>query len=760
MKTRFKKRLVCSFAFLGMLGVLAGCAFFEPLPPTRTLAERLAQFPTENLPLEEGATLYWNAHHVPYIEAKTDADLAFVLGLVHAHLRLGQMAILKRIAHGRIAEMAGPAAVDIDHSLRILNFSRTAAKVEAGLPDASKTWLAAYVRGINHYQMAAETLPHEYAVLRLTREPWTVQDVLTIARLAASDVNWLVWLQLLDLRQRADWPELWVRLLRAGRGTGANFAAAPKKAMEELLHGLGRSGSNSFAIAAKRSQTGAAMLANDPHLGITLPNLWLIAGMRSPSYQAVGLMVPGLPFLALGRNAHIAWGGTNLRAISSDLFEIPSLETTAITERVERIRVRWWFDRDVRIRETPHGPLLSDAPVLDLEDGPPFALRWMGHRPSDEITAMLRVNRARNFSEFRTALRGFSVPGQNMLYADIKGHIGQAMAVQLPVREKTPPKDLLLPLEKEAAWKDFRDASQLPAMLDPPSGILVSANNRPAETDVPIGYFFSLDDRAKRITALLEAEATLGVEDLQRVQRDVHMASSLALRELFLEKIARLNAAVSLNTDARKFLERFRKWDGNYTPDSQGAVAFELFLHHFRDLFYGHRSADGGKADYSKLVLVNSLLAEDIRAANNDLLLGDLRETLRRATEDAGQFKNWGEMHRLELSHPLGLLPLLGGKYRFADEPAAGSSQTVLKTAHATTNERHGARYGSTARHVSDLSDPDENYFALLGGQDGWLGSTTFLDQLPLWQMGKALRVPLRLETVKQTFPHKMTLSP
>ncbi len=750
------------FCLILAFGLLAGCALLAPLPPESTLEERLSHFPTKGLPLEKTVVIHWNDHHIPFIEAKTDVDLAFTLGLMHAHLRLGQMEVLRRIAHGRIAEMVGPIATDIDHSLRILNFGRAAPTIEASLPATTKHWLEAYVDGINHYQVNVETLPHEYTALGIPREPWKVRDVLTIGRLAASDVNWFVWFQLLKLRSHEDWPQVWARLLGEGSDSRSSFTAAPFDMLSELLQSVSRSGSNSFAVSSRRSKTGAAMIASDPHLGIMLPNLWLIAGYRSPSYHAVGLMVPGLPFLIIGRNERIAWGGTNMRAASSDLFDVSALDESQITERVEHIRVRWWFDRDVVLRETPYGPLLSDAPILEYDDGPAFALKWVGHAPSDEVTAMLKLNRAQNFQGFRDALSGLAVSGQNMLYADVDGHIGQVMAVKLPVRPKEAPKDLLLDPKGTAikAWQDFRDASDLPASLDPPAGILASANNRPTKTNVPVGYFFSSDDRVDRITSLLNASEKLDAEDLHRIQRDVHMTSSIALRQLFLKKIARLNAAASLKMDAQNFIERLRGWDGNYDVDSKGAVAFEIFLYHFQDLFYSRRFKDEEKANCSRLVLVKSLLEEDIHKEDPELLAADLGEALRRATEDAEQFETWGEMHRLRLAHPLRYLPLFGGKYRFADWPAPGSSQTIMKTAHGVTNERHEARYGSNARHVSDLADPDHNDFVLLGGQDGWFQSSTFQDQVPIWRAGRTHRVPLRIETVKRTFPHKTTLSP
>ena len=186
----------------GMLatGLLAGCALVVPLLEETSIEQRLSVFPTSGLPLEGRVTVYWDRHQVPFIEAEHDGDAAFALGLVHAHLRLGQMEAYRRIAQGRVAEMAGPFATDIDHALRILDFGRAAEEIEAGLPPATRAWLERFVAGINHHLATAPDLPYEFGVLGLEREPWSIRDVLAFGRLAGTDVNWLEWLDLLGLR--------------------------------------------------------------------------------------------------------------------------------------------------------------------------------------------------------------------------------------------------------------------------------------------------------------------------------------------------------------------------------------------------------------------------------------------------------------------------------------------------------------------------------------------------------------------------------
>ena len=738
---------------------IASCALLTPLPRKVSLPERLAAMPVNDLPLERRVRIHWNEHQIPFIEAETDNDAAFALGLVHAHLRLGQMEAFRRIAHGRIAEMVGPLATDIDHGLRILNFAHRVTEIESSLPPATRAWLENFVTGINHYQRTTKALPVEFKLLGLEREPWSVADILTFGRLAGTDVNWLVWFGVLELRKRPDWPEIWTRLVEHGTASLPSFEGqGDVAALNSLLAGLSRSGSNSLAIAPDRTKTGAAIMANDPHLGITVPNVWIIAGLKSPSYHAVGLMAPGLPIFAIGRNPWISWGGTNMRAASSDLVDLSDVASTEITPRRETIAVRWWFDQQVTVRDTRWGPILSDAPQLADYGGPNIALRWTGHQISDEMTAMLDVSRARNFVAFRESFQRFAVPGQNMLYADNVGNIGQVMAVRLPERSTTAPADILVDRQTvDKSWRNLLGVRDLPFSYNPKAGYLFSANNRPTETKIPVGYFFSPDDRVVRLRDIMKRTGRIAIDDVKAIQQDAVMPSSVSLRDFYLQKLEPL--AASAPADQHRAIELMRAWDGNYGIESRGAVAFELFHQAFTSTFYAGYLGAENAAQYAGAAR-RSLIPDDVGRADVAPVTEALLEALAHTATRLDGFANWGEMHRLRLAHPLANLPLIGGRYVFADHPAAGSSHTLMKTAHGTTSERHNTRYGSNARHISDLSDIDRNYFVLLGGQDGWINSSTFLDQVGLWRNGGYVQVPLRLETVNAWFTHTMELTP
>lgn len=754
------------FVSIALTTVLAGCALLKPLPQETSIDKRLAAFPTTDLPLEGPVRVMWDDHQIPFIEAEHDGDAAFALGLVHAHLRLGQMAIYKRIAEGRIAEMGGPLAADIDHGLRILDFGRAAPETEAGMSPEARRWMERFVEGVNLYQDRLEVLPYEYGALGMEREPWTVRDLLAFGRLSGTDVTWLVWFNLLQLRQRDDWPELWARLIEAGTRSQPSFAqGASGGGLASILGSVARTGSNSIAIAPERTTTGGAIIASDPHLGLNLPNTWILAGLKSPSYHVVGMMVPGLPVFAIGRNPDIAWGGTNMRSAASDLVDLSGVPKSEIRERRETIRVRGWLDREIAVRESRWGPIISDAPQFEDLDLPPLALRWTGHRPSDEISAMLAVSRAGSFDEFRKAFADFSLPAQNMIYADAKGNIGQLMAVQLPERGNGQPADIFtLPQASDAAWSHILRSLELPFSYNPEKGFLASANNRPTDTaDIRIGYFFSPSDRVSRMAELVRTNGRMSLDAARALQQDVVMPSSLSLRDAFLGALSAAGlqpGTPGLSAEERRALELMARWDGAYGQDSLGAVAFEIFRAELTTAFYEDKLGAEDWRTFADVGEIKTLLAEDLAAADPASLRPILRQSLASAAGKVDDFQGWGEMHRLMLRHPLAFLPLIGGRFAFADLPAAGSSETLMKTAHGLTSERHRVRYGSNSRHISDMTDPDRNLFVLLGGQDGWLNSTTFLDQVPLWREGQYIELPLQMETVRARFPRTMTLEP
>lgn len=739
---------LATIAGITRLALRLACAGLRHRPKRQTIAERLAALPCTGLPVAAPVEIRWNEHLVPFIAAESDRDLATALGLVHAHLRLAQMEFLRRIAQGRVSEVLGPVAIPFDHALRLLDPIRAVPAIEASLPGETRDWLEGFVAGINHHLASAAEKPFEFGLLGIEPESWAVRDVLCNGRLAAADVNWLLWTRLLRMPRGPDWPDIWARLIEDGTAPLPSLASGHDIASDAFAHlmlRLGRSGSNAVAVAGKRSITGQPWLAGDPHLSLSLPSVWLQAAYRSPSYNVAGLMIPGIPVMAIGRNPWIAWGGTNLHALSSELIDVSDLPAHEITERRARLAVRGSRPRDIVLRDSVYGPIVSDAPMFGGDKGRPLALRWVGHRPSDEMTALLAITRARDWDQFRAAAEGFALPGQNFVFADRAGHIGKLRAAWLPRRTAAMPADIVLARRDAASWEDFATAAHHPAEIDPPEGFIVSANDRPPPSDVPLGWFFSPDDRAERMTARLREGARIGFTDFAALQRDVAMPFALMLCD-----------RLSTMAGDDPLLDALRGWGGVYDTESSGALAFELALAHLLQTVV----PPSRLALYSAVWHSRRLLAGELDAVPSEQLHAAVRTACDAARPTFGRLRNWGEAHRLRLAHPLGAFPVIGRRFRFVDWPWPGSSDTVFKSAHGFVTGRHAVTYGSNARYVFDLSDPDANRLVLLGGQDGHPGSPAFLDQAELFRRGEYITVPLDPATARAEFPQVTMLMP
>jgi penicillin G amidase len=752
-------------------GLAAGSGYLglraRRLRPVRTLSvtERLRNIPTRDAPVSHTVRILWNEHQVPFIEAETDRDLAVALGVVHAHLRLAQIEFMRRAARGRLAEVLGPLAVEIDRFLRTLHLDRAVPRIIDAMPPETREWLEGFAAGINHVIAKAPKPVVELDLLGIRPEPWTVADLLAIGRLSGADFTWRMWFSLLRHQARPEWMKLWQRMMSPSpaplpsfSGGGAPVDALSDRALSDWACAmLGRAGSNSVAVSRARSATGAALIASDPHLPIVLPNTWLMAGYRSPGYHAVGLMIPGVPAMALGRNEHIAWGGTSLHAASSELFDVSDrLGAEHITERQDTIRVRWWRDEAITIRETRFGPVLTDAAVFRAPEGKTLALRWVGHRPSDEISALLGVNRARNWREFHDALESFAVPAQNMIYADVDGAVGQAMAAHLPRRPRGAPADIIAGEESHLHWDAFVTARDLPSVCTPPEGFVASANNKPTESDVPVGFFFSPDDRIGRLRDHLASSNAVSIASLIEMQHDVLVPSAVAVRDALLTFIHALPPGIREDAAVGRLLAAVEQWDGRYDAASNGAIAFEFLIYHFLRELNGEEDL----AVYAAFSDPWQLVREDLETIEQAKLAAALERATPLAARAVARFGTWGDVHRLRLLHVFGRIPLIGRHHVHVDAPVGGSNETVMKTAHGLSAKRHAVRFGANARHISDLSDPDHNWLVLLGGQDGWIGSSTFIDQYDLWRRRALVHLPLRPETVRRLFPHRMELKP
>ncbi len=699
----------------------------------------------QRAPLAAPLTIRWNDQHIPFVEATTDADGAVGLGIVHGHLRLAQMELMRRVAYGRLSEVAGDAALEVDTLLRLVDFPRASAESLALLPPDTRAWADGFAAGISAV-VAEAPLPPEFEILGVEPEPWTVEDVFAVSRLCSADYAWRVWRTLNPLRQQEDWSRLWADLVGVAAVADEDIPIGADALDEALPTAFTRTGSNAYALAGSRTKSGKPLLASDPHHIITSPNLWLIAGLRTPSVSVWGLMIPALPIFGVGRNAHGTWGGTNLHATSSELIDLSDEE---VVETEARIGLRGNKEKRVTLRQSALGPVISDAKPFNMPSDT-VALHWLGHRASDEFTPFYKLMRAHDWGSFEDAIDLYSLPGLNMIWAGEDGTIGKMIGAHVPRRPLETPVDLVISkAEAHAQWANLLSGKDLPQTVDPECGFVASANEEPETSPVTISLFYAADHRIKRIGTLLSARDDFTAEDLKGLQLDVYHAAADALAQ----DLAAIAARLGLEGPV---VDALKEWDGQYRSDSPGALAFELIAEPLIDELEAlspHRIVSPYWRPFSRLTrLVDAAHADDLDAA--------LKAAISSAEAPFAKTGTWGSLHRLRLSHPLVRIPWLGPRLPVLDFPSGGSNDTLMKSMHPFTQKEHASNFGANARFVADLADLDETYAVLLGGQDGWPGSRTMFDQVGPWRRGEQIRLPLRPESIADAFPHVTPIAP
>ncbi|MEM0906951.1 MAG: penicillin acylase family protein, partial [Pseudomonadota bacterium] len=267
--------------------------------PKLTLEQRLAMVPTMLGGIEAPITIRWNAQHIPIVEAQCAGDAAAGLGVVHGHLRLAQIELMRRAAYGRLSEIAGPAAVDLDALLRLVDFPRTTAPSLAMMPAETRAWIEGFCAGLSA-TAAARPLPPEFEIFQIAPEPFTPQDIFAVSRLCSADYAWRVWRALSALRQSDRWERLWSDLVGLAGGDRRPIGddtgdQTGDDTHPSLMPDWSQKGSNAMAVAGARTQSGKPLFACDPHLVLTSPSPWMIAGVSAPQLDTVGLMIPALP---------------------------------------------------------------------------------------------------------------------------------------------------------------------------------------------------------------------------------------------------------------------------------------------------------------------------------------------------------------------------------------------------------------------------------------------------------------------------------
>jgi penicillin G amidase len=561
--------------------------------------------------LRDSVEIIRDSDAIPHIYAQNKLDTWFGLGYVHAQERLWQMEMQRRLSQGRMSELFGRSSVSIDRFFRTVGIARAAQCAWEALSADSRAIVEAYTAGINAaIATRRNRLALEWLLLRTRPAPWTGTDVLSCLKLVAMDLGGTYEIEQLrsDIiavvgAERAaqllpgypeDGPVIVPTRSSSASQQRRGVAASLRTLTGVDRFGGGAVGSNNWVVDGAKSASGKPMLANDPHMGTSMPSLWYLAHLSGGDLDVIGATIPGLPGVVIGRNRSIAWGLTNLNPDVQDLFR-EHLDQSGrmvefqgqmepIEEITETIKVKGRPAIQHRVRITRHGPLISDALDMDTESQPtdqhsepaePLALRWTALDPDDStLEAFHGINEARDWDQFRDALRRYVAPAVNFVYADVAGHIGYYAPGRIPIRASG---DGSLPAEGWSGaneWLDWVPFDELPHCYDPPEHFIVTANNRPMPPDYPhfLGRDWHPPFRAQRIADLLLAKERLTLDDFAAIQGDT---LSLFSRAVLPGLLAQISPRDEIE---RRAIDLLRSWDGDARADSAAAALFQVWF--------------------------------------------------------------------------------------------------------------------------------------------------------------------------------------
>ncbi len=721
---------------------------------------------------------------VPHIYAQRDEDLFFAQGFVQAQDRWVQMELGRRLGSGRLAEVAGEKLLEADRFARTVGFRRQAVADWAHLGGEVRSLLEAFAAGVNAY-LGQEALPPEAALLDPHPEPWTPVDSLILLRLMAwsLSLNWEA--ELRHARAAAQVPPERIPLLNPPIPEGLypdtvagvrDFPALFDRALK-ALEGLPAAlrpphgqGSNAWAVSPARSATGHALLAGDPHLGLTLPAVWHLIHLESPTVRAAGATLPGLPLIGIGHNGRVAWSFTASMVDVQDLYveELRREDGRVLRRREEawipvrrieeRIRIRGGRTEVLEILETDHGgvptPILS--PVLEGEERA-LALAWAGAAPSRCVEGFLDLIQARNAAQVFAAAEKLDLLPLNLVFATADGEIGYQLVGRHPIRD--PDHQGHLPVDGTDPrwdWKGWIPFRELPRMWNPPEGRVVSANHRIVGPDYPynLGNEWMGGFRARRIQTLLEGTPQHTLETFRQIQLDVHAEDAEDVLPYLLETPPESEAV-------RRAQELLRNWDREMAPDSAGAILYHTWRERLQRLvierLVGPELAPlflswGSRPEFalftthawkSFFVLLDGLRGqlaphlsqEEARQLGLRALKDAWDEVAARQGPDPQRWR-WDRRNRLVLVHPLGDLPLVGRRLNLGPYPLPGGPGAVLQSHLLFLNGRP-LSVGPSLRLLVELGERPLARAVVPPGQWAHPETRHYNDNLALWLRGE-----------------------
>ena len=764
--SRLKKVLLIVFVLLLVI-ILGGAGFLY-----FTLRSSMATHTgTRTVGTTEEATILRCERGVAYIRASSPEDLYFAQGYAHAQERLWQMEFNRRVIQGRLSETIGADLLESDIFLRKIGLRRIAERIVDKTNPEGRAALQSYARGVNAFLEEAKKTP-EMLLLGVTPEPWDEVDAAGMLALMTFDLggNFNIEQIRLALRETIS-PQLYAEITPPFEDWDtpaiytdeqAENGVDPQAILDLLdiadLNGLSaylpRLGSNSWVVSPDLYAGGTAVMANDPHLGISLPSIWYENCLELEGEMPVyGWSIPGMPLVVIGHNERIAWGMTNI-GDTQDLF----LEEQHPEDPHRFMYEGEWYTADVIEEEikvkgqdqpeiieiiiTRNGPLISDDP--------PMSLRWTAYDiEASAVDAVIDLNQAQNWEEFRLALFDFTIPMQNFVYADVDGNIGFRTAGLAPIRKQGLGLEPVPGWSADYGWEGYIPTDEMPELYNPPQGYIATANHRVTDDSYP--YMIAIDDatpyRMQRIVDQLSAGDPLTLEDMKAMQTDWFNPHASARLSGWLELMN--NHAAELEGNEQEGLELLKEWveDPVSSPEAAApAIYASWYLNFMEEVFKEEMGEEMYERFISNAYIAYKALDYQLEKGESawfngsldELLLNSYQRTIEDLEEQLGSDPSqwqWQEMQSISFDHALGEEDMLKPFFNRGPYPYGGDNETVGR-ANYSLNDPFNVTLAAGLRFIAVMEPQIEAYGVFAGGQSGHFMSDHYDQYIETWLDG------------------------
>jgi penicillin G amidase len=736
--------------------------FFNPAKGIWNNAEP-AIFKDQNLKFSQlagKAEVIYDERMVPHIYASNMADALFLQGYVEAEHRLFQMDFMTRAASGRLSEVMGLITLPFDKERLRSQIDTAASNAVIGWKKNPKEYalLEKYVAGVNAYidQLKPEDYPYEYKLLNFKPEAWTTKksalvyksmaDVLAGASFDLENSNSLALLgqtmfnQLYPENEDGGYPVIPYEKkydYKNPQSLNPNDSAIAKTYFKQFYknrdHGVG---SNNWAVSGSKTKNKAPLFCNDPHLGLTLPSIWIEEHISIPETNVYGVSFPGFPGIMIGFNDHIAWGETNVGQDIEDMFEIKwadkkrtkyicdgkEVATKMVVKEIKIKNMQSVYDT---LYYTNHGivKLMSKDAKSDI------AVRWLAVDEQKEAEFMTFVNimQAKNYEDFKKGLAIFNTPAQNFLFASKSGDIALHVNGKLPIRQKEDGRFIESGALSSTDWDQYIPREQNPFILNPKAGYLNSSNQRSAGSDFPYYYTGKFEHfRNRVVNDTLSRKTNLDIEDMKKLQ-------SNNLNMIAFNSLPYILASLKKQNVSNPILDQLSKWDCKYIASSTNPTVFEslfqnIYDNTFEEILMYKDTLDILQPEDWRLVNliskdVKSSLWDNVKTKNkietvDDIILQSYNETIDKSNSE-NLVKSWGIKRPVSINH-------------YTRIPAFSSTNLAVNGTPDAVNAVN-SNFGPSWRMIVSLDKETEAYGIFPGGQSGNPLSKFYKNMIPDW---------------------------